>query len=291
MMKPAILIQNPTQVPQLSAEQWLQHAARKLPVNDTRREARALLLGVLQRPMTWLYSHGDSLLNEAEIQRLDQALHRRVQGEPLAYILGRKPFWDMELQVSPAVLCPRPETEMLVEACLEKVAELASPTIADLGTGSGAIALALARACPAARLIATDISPEALSVAKRNARQWAPGVQLLQTSWLQGLTGPFDAIVSNPPYIEPGNPWLDSDGTRHEPKAALVAGAHGLADLFSIIGQAPARLKPDGWLLLEHGHDQSAAVQAAMKKAGFHAVETRLDTAGLARVTLGRQPY
>ncbi len=290
MMKPAILIQNLTQVPQLSAEQWLQTAAGRLALPDARREARALLLGVLQKPMSWLYSHGDSPLKEEEIQRLEHALRRRAQGEPLAYILGNKPFWDMELHVSPAVLCPRPETEMLVEACLEKTSALRTPTIVDLGTGSGAIALALARARPDACLLATDLSPEALAVAQRNARQWAPRVQLVQSRWLEAVTGPFDAIVSNPPYIEAGNPWLESDGTCQEPRGALVAEQHGLADLLAIIKQAPARLNPGGWLMLEHGHAQSEAVQTAMKKAGFRDMETRLDPAGLPRITLGRKP-
>ncbi len=289
MINQSILIQKTSLVPHPSAEQWLQQAARALPQEAAQQEARALLLGVLGRPLTWLYLHGSAPLPARALPALEQALQQRRQGVPLAYILGKKAFWDMELMVNAAVLCPRPETELLVEACLEKIAPLPSPTIADLGTGSGAIALALARERTDAQLLATDTSPEALSVAKHNACQWAAGVELVQTRWLEGLNGPFDAIVSNPPYIEPGNPWLDSDGTRHEPRAALVAGAHGLADLFSIIEQAPARLKPGGWLLLEHGHDQSAAVQAAMKKAGFQSLETRPDLAGLDRISLGRK--
>ncbi len=290
MMNQSILIQNVQRVPHPSAKQWLRRAAPRLPLDQPEQEARALLLAVLGRSLSWYYTHGDQPLTPAELTRLERALERRRDGQPLAYIIGYKAFWDMELTVSPAVLCPRPETELLVEASLECLAGTDQPTIADLGTGSGAIALALARERPDARVLGTDLSSAALEVAVANGRQWAPQVRWLQTRWLEGLCGPFHLIVTNPPYIDAHDPWLGSDGTRHEPKGALVAGEGGLADLLAIIRQAPSRLLPAGWLVLEHGHEQGEPLRARLKKAGFQQVETRRDLAGLPRVTLGRRP-
>ncbi len=269
--------------------QWIRQAARRLQLPDAQREARALLLAVLGRNIGWLYRQGDGPLLAAELERLQSALQRRADGEPLAYITGEKPFWDMRLAVSPHVLCPRPETELLVEACLEKLRDTKHPRVVDLGTGSGAIALALARSRPDARVLGTDTSRNALCLARENGRRWAPTVQWVQTGWLTGLRGPFQLIAANPPYIRADDPWLNSDGTRHEPRQALVAQQDGLADLATIIRQAPDRLAHDGWLILEHGHDQANAVRQALLATGLDAVECRRDLAGLPRVSLARR--
>ena len=223
------------------------------------------------------------------VAHLRERLARRASGEPLAYIEGRREFWSLDLQVSPDVLVPRPETELLVEATLERL-DGAARDVADLGTGSGAIALALAHERPRWQVTATDASAAALAVATANAsRLGLANVRFLYGRWCAPLEGLcFDAIVSNPPYVSPGDPALAA--LRFEPESSLIAEDSGFADLLILVRQAPECLKPAGWLLLEHGAAQAGRVAAALTARGFHHVATLLDLAGHERVTLGQWP-
>jgi release factor glutamine methyltransferase len=209
-------------------------------------------------------------------------LRRRKKGEPVAYIVGEKEFYGLALEVTPAVLIPRPETELLVELALAR--EFSS--LADLGTGSGAIAVAVKKHRPAARVVAVEASDAALAVARRNAARHEVTIELRSGSWLAPLEGErFDLIVANPPYVADGDPHLPE--LRFEPASALVSGADGLDDIREIARAAPAHLAPGGWLLLEHGFDQSARVRALLEAAGFENVSSVSDNAGHERVTLG----
>lgn len=217
---------------------------------------------------------------------------RRTAGEPVAYLLGRRGFWTLELEVSPAVLIPRPETELLVQRALAHLPPQHPARVADLGTGSGAVALALAGERPEAALWATDRSAQALAMARRNARQHGcAAVHLVRADWLAPFTaGAFGLIAANPPYVQAGDPCLEAGDLRHEPRMALAAGMDGLDALRAIIAQAPPCLAPGGWLLLEHGATQGAAVRALMQQAGFTGILTTPDLAGLERVTEGCRP-
>lgn len=246
----------------------------------------ALALGVSR---AWLLGHGEAAVAPAAHARFETLLARRLAGEPLAYLRGRHGFWSLQLEVTPAVLVPRPETERLVELALERMG--AHGRLADLGTGSGAIALALASERPQWRVVATDRSAAALAVAARNGARLGLPVDWRLGAWLAPLAGErVDLIVSNPPYIGPDDPCLDGDGVRREPRAALVAGGDGLADLAAIAAAAPAHLTAGGRLLLEHGAGQAAAVRALLTQAGFVAVASHTDLAGQPRVTLGHLP-
>ena len=223
------------------------------------------------------------------------AIEQRAIGTPVAYLLNSAGFHALELFITPDVLIPRPETELLVDWALELAKEDAH--ILDLGTGSGAIALALANALPKARIIATDQSMNVLDVADRNAEQYGYNghVRFLEGSWYDALApepelGLFDLIVSNPPYIAENDPHLEQGDVQHEPKIALVSGADGLDALRIIIAGAPARLVPGGWLLVEHGYDQEAAVHALFQQAGFSNIQTRKDLNGHPRTTGGQLP-
>lgn len=255
-----------------------------------RLDAQMLLLWALGRPTAdraWLLTHDRDPLDAAAQARFQATVARRTAGEPVAYLVGEKEFHGLALQVDARVLVPRPDTETLVDWALALLRERPTPRILDLGTGSGAVALALQRARPDAFVMALDASPDALAVAQANAQRLGLPVVFTPGNWLQGLAAaPFDAIVSNPPYIAEGDPHLAA--LRHEPRQALTAGADGLDDLRRIVRQAPAHLKPGGWLLLEHGHDQSAAVQALLRAAGFEAVASQPDLAGVARCSGGR---
>lgn len=257
-----------------------------------RIDAQMLLLHALGRDGTdraWLIAHDGDALPPAAQTAFEALCHRRAAGEPVAYLTGRKAFYGLTLQVDARVLDPRPDTETLVDWALEVLSPHAAPRVADLGTGSGAIALALQHQRPDARVLAVDASAEALAVARANAERLGLPVRLLQGDWLTGLAaqeGPFDAIVSNPPYIAAADPHLAA--LAHEPLSALASGADGLADIRAIVAQAPAWLAPGGWLLLEHGWDQADAVQALLRAAGFGAVQSRHDLAGIARCTGGR---
>ncbi|GAB5501031.1 MAG: peptide chain release factor N(5)-glutamine methyltransferase [Pseudohongiellaceae bacterium] len=268
------------------AEQAQQLAA----VSDSGRlDAELLLADVLDKRREYLLSHGEQELDQTTIAQFSQALARRKQGEPIAYILGRKGFWDFELTVTPAVLIPRPETELLVEAALELTAATANQVlnIADLGTGSGALAIALARANPQWQVAAVDSSAEALSVARANARRLgAEHIEFFQGSWCEPLIKrEYTIIVANPPYVAGDDSHLMRDGLTFEPHQALVADREGLADLEAIIRQAPHYLKRDSWLLLEHGFQQGAAVAELLRAAGYRDIHCRQDYAGQDRMT------
>ncbi|MBT9489536.1 MAG: peptide chain release factor N(5)-glutamine methyltransferase [Rubrivivax sp.] len=247
-----------------------------------RLDAQLLLAHVLQRPRAWLLAHDDEALTPDHIAQYRALCTRRADAEPLAYLTGEREFHGLPLVVGPGVLVPRPETEHLVDWALERLAGLHQPTVADLGTGSGAIALALARACPQAAVTAVERSPLALAIAQANGARLGLAVQWLAGDWWQPLAGQrFDTVVSNPPYIAAADPHLPA--LRHEPLAALAAGPDGLDDLRAIIAGASAHLQPGGWLLLEHGHDQGAAVRALLEHQGLAHPQTRRDLAGLER--------
>ncbi|MBX6421146.1 MAG: peptide chain release factor N(5)-glutamine methyltransferase [Nevskia sp.] len=259
-------------------------------VEDAPAEAEILLAAALERNRAWLIAHDDESLPPPVAQRYAQWIERRRRGEPVAYLTGEREFWSLPLRVTSAVLIPRPETETLVAWALERLADLRAPCLADLGTGSGAIALALARERPDARVIATDLSTAALAVARDNARRLAlANVEFRAGDWCAPLAGErCDLIVSNPPYVAQADPRLAQ--LRCEPPLALVAGTDGLAALRAIAATARASLRAGGWLLLEHGAEQGAAVRALLRERGYAAIETRRDLAGLERATGARAP-
>lgn len=255
-----------------------------------RIDAQLLLLHVLGRPdagRAWLLTHDTDMLAPAQQQAFDALCARRLAGEPVAYLTGRKEFYGLALQVDARVLDPRPDTETLVDWALEVLADWPAPRIVDLGTGSGAIALALAHERRDAQVWAVDASADALAVAGGNAQRLGLELRFAHGSWLQALAPDqvFDAIVTNPPYIAANDPHLSS--LTHEPLAALASGADGLDDIRAIIDQAPQRLARNGWLLIEHGWDQALAVRALLHDAGFAQVQSRNDLAGIARCSGG----
>lgn len=255
-----------------------------------RLDAQLLLLHTLGRPQNeraWLLAHDGDELAPADAQRYQQVCARRGTGEPLAYIVGQKEFFGLQLKVDPRVLVPRPDTETLVEWALELLRPVTAPRVIDLGTGSGAIALAIKQACPGAEVEAVDASPGALEVAAANARALDLDVSFRLSSWLNGATASYDLIVSNPPYVSQDDPHLAA--LRHEPASALASGPDGLADIRAIVAQASAHLNPGGWLLLEHGWDQAEAVRALLRAAGFGAVASRRDLAGIERCSGGQR--
>ena len=265
--------------------------AQALQQGLARIDAQMLLLHTLGRPTderAWLITHDSDPLPPAAQQRFEALCRRRLDGEPVAYLTGTKGFYGLELQVDARVLDPRPDTETLVDWALEVLAPVAAPRVLDLGTGSGAIALALQKERPDARVLAVDASLDALTVAQANAQRLGLPVQFRRGHWMEGLEGAFDAIVSNPPYIPAADPHLAA--LQHEPLQALASGADGLDDIRTIIAQAPAHLVPGGWLLLEHGHDQAPTVCALLQAAGLQAVQTRKDLAGIVRCSGGHRP-
>lgn len=259
---------------------------------SARLDAELLLAATLQLSRAQLRTRDAQVLNAAQLQAFESAILRRENGEPIAYILGEKEFWSLNLQVTPAVLVPRPETELLVEWALQCLPNSAEPTLADLGTGSGAIALALAQERPQARVIAVDSSAAALDVARLNAQALGlPQVEFRQGDWLAPLANALlneclDLLVSNPPYIAERDPHLPS--LQHEPLQALISGIDGLDAIRHLVQYAPKYLKRGGWLLLEHGATQAAAVRALLQARGYEPATTRCDLAGLERVTGAR---
>lgn len=261
-----------------------------------RLDAQLLLLHTLGRDShdrAWLIAHDTDAMPDAAWQSLVSRCIRRVTGEPVAYLLGEKEFHGLALQVDARVLVPRPDTETLVEWALDLLRGLPQtrPAVLDLGTGSGAIALALKNARPDVKVDAVDASAGALAVAQANARRLGLDVRFMQGNWLDGIDASmagagYDLIVSNPPYIAEGDPHLPA--LAHEPRSALVAGPDGLADIRRIVQDAPTHLRHDGWLLLEHGHDQSAAVRDLLAARGFVDVVSSDDLAGIARCSGGR---
>lgn len=290
---------------------WLAQARRQLAealalhADEARIEAQLLLqaaLGGVSR--AWLLTHGEQALTPQQASDFAALLQRRLHGEPVAYILGRREFYGLDFGVTPDVLIPRPDTETLVEAALQRISAAAPAIIEgegfhkwnlkilDLGTGSGAIAIAIAVHRPLTMVTAVDASAAALAVARSNAERLSPGnLRLLCSDWFSALAGEvFDVIVSNPPYIAANDPHLSQGDLPFEPASALASGADGLDDLRRIVAQAPAHLASGGWLLLEHGYDQAARVAELLKAAGFVAVGHVADLAGMERVTLGRKP-
>jgi len=252
-------------------------------------DGQVLLAHVVARDRAWLAAHRDEPLARTQAEAFFALAKRRRAGEPVAYLTGVREFYGLVLAVTPAVLIPRPETETLVELALAWLPSDRAVRVLDLGTGSGAIALALAHERPGAHVVATDTSADALAVARGNARRLRlSNVEFVASDWYADVDGTFDAIVSNPPYVAPGDPHLMEGDLRYEPRAALVAGDEGLAALRAIVAGAAARLAPGGALAVEHGHEQSGAVQAMLREAGFADVTVRRDLAGIARVAGGR---
>ena len=253
-------------------------------------EAEWLLAHVLDKSRSWLYSHGDDALDAAAAGRFERLLARRVAGEPVAYLVGWRGFWQFDLQVSAATLIPRPETELLVELALDRMPRDRPLRVADLGTGSGAIALALAYERPNAQVVATDASPDALAVARTNADLLKlPHVEFRAGSWFEPLQGErFDLIASNPPYIADADPHLAQGDLRHEPRAALASGPDGLDAIRVIAASAATHLLYGGWLLIEHGWEQGAAVRALLQAGGFREIATARDIEQRDRISFGR---
>lgn len=259
-------------------------------IGDTPRlDAEILLASALDKPRSYLISHPDTIVEPAAGDTYASMVARRASGEPVAYILGYQEFWSLRFDVCDAVLIPRPETETLVSCALDIIPEHEPWRMADLGTGSGAIALAIASERPHCEVIATDISTAALAMAQENARRHKlTHVQFCQGQWYAALDeGSLEMIVSNPPYVSENDPHLDAPSMQFEPRSALIAPANGLRYLREIIEGAPTRLTQGGWLLLEHGAEQADFVAQLMAAEGFKNVATQNDLAGHPRVTFG----
>ncbi len=257
---------------------------------DARTDAEMMLASVLGRDRAWFIAHRDELLDDAALARFAKLVELRAAGHPVAYLTGRRGFWSLELAVTPDTLIPRAETELLVQLALERISADTRSRIVDLGTGSGAIALAIARERPHAALVAVDHSAAALRVAEANARAAGIGnVAFVEGSWFDALSlqDPFDLVVSNPPYLASDDPHLSQGDLRFEPRSALASGMDGLDALRTIVGSARARLVDGGWLLLEHGLTQGPGVRALLAVAGFENVQTWPDLAGRDRVSGG----
>lgn len=262
---------------------------------SARLDAEVLLCHVLGVERAWLYTWGDREADDAAVGRLRELVARRAAGEPVAYLTGEREFWGLRLATDPSTLIPRPDTETLVEAALV-LAQAPGGRLLDLGTGSGAIALAFASERPDWRVLGLDIRPEAVALAQRNAERLAlANAEFGESDWFAALadesgdTQRFAIIVSNPPYIAEDDPHLAAGDVRFEPRSALVADDAGLADLCYLVKRARQHLQPGGWLLLEHGWGQAAAVREALVAAGYGEVASRRDLGGHERVSLGKK--
>jgi release factor glutamine methyltransferase len=267
-------------------DQLLRQAAAAID----RADAELLLARAAGRDRAWLFAHASDELEAAQAEAFAALVARRAAGEPVAYLTGSRGFWTLDLEVGPDTLVPRPETERLVELALARLPQDEPRRVADLGTGSGAIALAIASERPLAAVVATDFSKGALAVAVRNAQRNGIGnVWFRRGDWCEALGGErFDLIASNPPYVADGDPHLQQGDLRFEPPSALSSGADGLDAIRRIVADAPAHLAPRGWLLLEHGWEQGEAVRGLLMRAGFADIATERDLEGRERVTLGR---
>lgn len=265
-------------------------AALKLDGSAARIEVQCLLQQALHVPRSYLLAHPKRSLTAAEHEHYQGLLQRRLGGEPVAYILGEREFFGLNLKVTPATLIPRPDTELLVELALHRMPPSRLVRVLDLGTGSGAIALAIAHERPQAAVLACDASASALAVAQENAQMHAlTNVSFVQSWWFAQIAAQhFDLIVANPPYIAAADPHLEQGDVRFEPAAALASGLDGLDDIRHIVGHAQAWLQPGGWLLLEHGYDQAAQVRVLLQQAGYLEVFSACDLAGIERVSGGR---
>ncbi|WP_285360488.1 peptide chain release factor N(5)-glutamine methyltransferase [Pseudomonas sp. fls2-241-TYG-175] len=265
----------------------------ELPDSPTARlDAELLLAAVLGKPRSFLHTWPERIVSTEAALAFAGYLQRRRTGEPVAYILGQQGFWKLDLEVAPHTLIPRPETEMLVEAALELVPAFAPTQVLDLGTGTGAIGLALANDRRQWKITAVDRVPEAVALAERNRqRLQLDNAEVLNSHWFSALEGrQFDLIISNPPYIAETDPHLSMGDVRFEPGSALTSGPDGLDDLRTIISEAPAHLTPGGWLLLEHGYDQGPAVRELLIRHGFERIQTRRDLGEHERITFGCVP-
>jgi release factor glutamine methyltransferase len=256
-------------------------------------EGRVLLAHTLGCDRAWLTAHGDTVLSAAQAAIFDALARRRHNGEPIAFLTGRREFFGLDLEITPDVLIPRPETELLVEMVLERIDDRTPARVLDLGSGSGAIALAIAQQRPRASVLGVDVSMQSIALARRNAlRLHIPNAEFLPSDWFDQVPREaFPVIVSNPPYVEDFDPHLHEGDLRFEPSMALKGGPDGLTAIRAIVARARDYLAPGvGLLLLEHGYDQADRVQALLRDAGFGAVESRRDLTGILRVTGGRMP-
>jgi len=269
----------------------LEDATRRLDAlsDSARLDAELLLARAIDMPRSYLFAHPEEPLDELTVSRFGEALERRLAGEPMAYITGSREFWSLELLVTPATLVPRPETELLVDLALREIPRRAQWDILDLGTGSGAIAIAIAKERPLSQVTATDISTETLDVARQNARQLEiPNIEFLEGNWTGAVSGRrFTVIVSNPPYVRANDPALDA--LHREPQGALRAGDDGLDAIRVLARDCGALLEPDGVLLLEHGAEQRDSVAELLHEHGWTDVACHSDYAGLPRVTVARR--
>lgn len=283
----------PLSIQQLQVEDAARLAAAlALDAASARLEVQYLLQHVLEKPRAWLLGHPEAILEPGLHGAYTSMLQRRLQGEPLAYILGEREFYGLKLKVTPATLIPRPETELLVELALQRMPEGQPLRVLDLGTGSGAIALSIAHHRPQSAVAAVDASAAALAVARENAvRLGVRNVNFLHGEWYAPLGAQrFDLIVSNPPYVAQNDPHLKQGDLRFEPASALASGPDGLNDIRCIVQGAAAHLEPGGWLLLEHGYDQAAAVRALLCGAGLAEEFSACDLAGIERASGARLP-
>lgn len=270
-------------------EQVIRHATQELAAvsPSARLDAEVLAMHVCNLSRTGLITQGTQVPNPEQAQRLGALVTRRLQGEPIAYLTGRREFWSLDLQVTPDVLIPRPETELLVEQALARIPVHADWIIADLGTGSGAVALALAHERPRCRVLATDTSAAALALTQANAQRLGiTNLECRSGNWLTPLAGEqFDMIVSNPPYVAESDPHLAEGDVRFEPRHALTPGGDGLDAIRCIVHDAREHLRANAWLLLEHGYDQGAAVRALLESRGYRDITSFHDTSSQERVT------
>lgn len=279
----------------LTIAQCLAKASQLAVVSDTPRlDVELLLVHILQQHRTYLFTWPEKTLSINQQQQFDNLFARRLAGEPIAHLTGQREFWSLSLMVNNSTLIPRPDTELLVEIVLELFAQDAVQfprSCLDLGTGTGAIALALASEKPAWKILGVDASTDAVELAEKNRTSLGfNNVSVYRSDWFAHIAPHcFDVIVSNPPYIDPQDPHLDQGDVRFEPRSALVADEQGLADIKHIIVAAQNYLEGDGWLLLEHGYDQAVAVRDLMIKSGYVQVNTRCDYGGNERVTLGKK--
>jgi release factor glutamine methyltransferase len=276
----------------LKAAQQSISVSLAIPLDEATIDARLLLQYSLKVDHAWLIGHINDELTDAQSESFQQLLARRLKGEPVAYILGMREFYGLLLKTTPATLIPRPDTETLVEAALDKLPTNQNLKVLDLGTGTAAIALAIAKNRPQAQVTAVDFSVEALSVAKENAINLdLARIRFLQSDWFSGLQNEkFDVIVSNPPYIAENDAHLTQGDLRFEPLTALASGKDGLDDIRRIIQAAPSHLNPNGWLMLEHGYDQAKKVAELLTLHGFEQISHAPDLSGTLRVSLGRMP-